>query len=212
MSEQEVVIKLSIMAVVVCFVCLILIIDKVEKKRELKESLEKKEKAEKREKMRLENSKTESIEWNEDIQADSKKSEILYKPNRQIKALVGNYSNSISVFTNEALKSMGIQTDFVPCAHNIIDKINNNETFDIIITNHIYNRGECGEQVLEELKAKKGIDIPIVVLTIDKNARDEYVKHLGFDEYIAKPITPEKAIPIFEKVISNLSFEKVKKQ
>ena len=156
--------------------------------------------------------KADSIKWNYEVQSHYEKNEkdINYKVNRNIKVLIGDYTLSTASITNKALRNLGIETEFVSSAHDIINKIKDNEKYDAIITNHIYRNNECGEQILNELKKNDRFKTPIVILTVDQNAREMYVEHEGFDEYMAKPLDEKKAIEILPKVIDNLEFIKVK--
>lgn len=186
------------------------------KKYEEKERLAKVEREE-REKKRLEEEKRsrkeKSDQWNEIIQSkvDKKIVKTYYKPNKEIKVIVGDYDSWGASYTNSVLKCMGINTFVVPTAYDIIDRIEAGEKYDIIITNHIYRQGS-GEEILDTLKSKDNFNIPIIILTIDQNARNYYVDNLGFDEYIPKSLDSEKVIKTFPKVIKNLKFEKLKKQ
>lgn len=186
------------------------------KKFEEKERLEKLEREE-REKRQLEEEKRRrkenSNKWNQTIQSKDFGNVLktYYKPNKEIKVIVGDYDSWGASFTNSVLKSMGINTFVVPTAYDIIDRIEAGEKYDIIITNHIYRQGS-GEEVLDTLKNKDNFNIPIIILTVDQNARKHYVDNLGFDEYIPKALDSEKIIKTFPKVIKNLKFEKLKKQ
>ena len=65
--------------------------------------------------------------------------------------------------------------------------------------------------VLDTLKEDEKFDIPIVILTVDHNARDEYLSK-GFDDYIEKPLDEEKIKKTFTNLIKDLKFVKIKKQ
>ena len=154
MREQIIVIiffltLLSLFAIVIYF---------SNKKFEEKERLEKLEREE-REKRQLEEEKRRrkenSNKWNQTIQSKDFGNVLktYYKPNKEIKVIVGDYDSWGASFTNSVLKSMGINTFIVPTAYDIIDRIEAGEKYDIIITNHIYRQGS-GEEVLDTLKNK----------------------------------------------------------
>ncbi|MBQ3414325.1 MAG: response regulator [Clostridia bacterium] len=151
-----------------------------------------------------------SIRWNENIQ-EKFDGKIKYKTNRPIKALIGDYTDSMAPYTNSMLRRMGIETEVVPTASDVIDRVNTGNQYDIIITNNVYPKGESGQQVLDTLKEDIDFKIPIVILTVDQNARNIYLDK-GFDEYIEKPISEEKIKKIFPELINDLEFIKTKKQ
>ena len=151
-----------------------------------------------------------SIRWNENIQ-EKFDGKIKYKTNRPIKALIGDYTDSMAPYTNSMLRRMGIETEVVPTASDVIDRVNTGNQYDIIITNNVYPKGESGQQVLDTLKEDIDFKIPIVILTVDQNARNIYLDK-GFDEYIEKPISEEKIKKIFPVLINDLEFIKTKKQ
>jgi len=183
--------------------------------KEQEERLKRMEEYDKRQKESMElERKKESIKWNKKIQSEynDKLVKIKYETNIKIKVLIGDYTTSMAPYTNSVLKSMGIETEVVPTASDVIDRINSGKKYDFIITNNVYPRGESGKQVLDTLKAKEGFNIPIIILTIDQDARELYVNKLGFDEYIPKPLDVDKVKTIFTKFRKDLKFTKIKKQ
>lgn len=149
-----------------------------------------------------------SIKWNSDIQSKFN-GKVKYKTNKPIKALIGDYTTSMAPITNSLLRSMGIETEIVPTASDVIDRITDGKKYDIIITNNVYSNGESGLNVLYTLKEDENFKIPVVILTIDQDARDRFLNY-GFDEYIPKPIDEEKVKEIFPKLIKGLEFTKIK--
>ena len=127
---------------------------------------------------------------------------------KKIKVLVGDYLQQMAVLTNSALKSMGIETEFVRSGEEIIDKINKGENFNLIISNSCYPRGIGGTTVVKQLKLNKDFSIPVIVLTVDESGRKEFIAD-GFDEYILKPLETEKIINIIPKVIDGLKFNPI---
>lgn len=208
---MEEIYTLLILAFVGILIVLFCYIDKLEqdkKQKELDEAYKEYEKEQQaRENQRRQE---ESVEWNKYIQSKFN-NYIKYKTNKPIKALVGDYSKSMASLTNSILRSMGIKTEVVPTASDIIDKISAGNKYDIIITNNVYPNGESGQMVLNTLKENVNFNIPIVILTVDQNARSEY-KSIGFDEYIEKPLNESKVKEILPKVIKGLEFTEIKKQ
>ena len=208
--EFEFIILLTIITVFICLIIYEMI--REQKQKEL-DSLEKEE-MRKRKEYEKKWRKINREEWNKKIQSTFNSDDIKqkYQPNKKIKALVGDYYELTANNTNFMLKSVGVETEFVPSAKDIVDKIDEGELYDVIITNNIYRYGEMGSHVLDELKGREGFNTPIVILTVDQDARYHYVDCIGFDEYIPKPLDIEKAITILPKVIDNLKFKKIKKQ
>lgn len=212
MSNEVIGVIISLISFVLMGI-IVYISNKRFEEKERQEALEKEERRKKELQVEMERRREESEKWNTKIQSKIDKSLVktCYKPNKDLKIIVGDYNNWSASFTNSVLKGMGIDTFIVPTAYDIIDRINAGEKYDIIITNHIYYQGS-GEEVLDTLKAQENFETPIIILTIDQNARNYYVGNLGFDEYIPKSLDSEKVMQVFPKVIKNLKFEKVKKQ
>jgi len=203
-----------IIFLVVCF-GLYFIYSIYEVNKEQDERLKRMEEYDENQKKLMEEEKIkESVKWNKKIQSqyNDKLVKFKYEPNIKIKVLVGDYTTSMAPYTNSILKSMGIETEVVPTASDVIDRINSGKKYDFIITNNVYPRGESGKQVLDTLKAKEGFNIPIIILTIDQDARELYVDELGFDEYIPKPLDVDKVKKVFTKFRKDLKFVKMKKQ
>ncbi|MDD6223452.1 MAG: response regulator [bacterium] len=210
--------KNSLLLSIIILITLIVINYYIKKRyRKQQEQVQWKLEQEKKEKERKAKSdkrkrKKEQVEWNQKIQESIKKEKILnsYIPNKKLKVLVGDYYQDSATNTNSILKSVGIETEFVPNEKGIIEKIQNQEHFDLIITNSIYKNGGSGIHVLIELKEHLQCNIPIIVLTVNQNARDYYVNKLGFTEYLSKPLTLRKLIKVLPKVIPGLKFKKEK--
>ena len=132
-----------------------------------------------------------------------------YKPNKEIKVLIGDYdkmsvSNSVSV-----LESMGLNVTIAKSAIEIMERLNSGETYDLIITNNIYDRGNCdGPQLLYELR-NCNIKIPVVVLTVSHNQRAEFLSD-GFDEYMTKLLDQEKVKEFLPNVFEDLEFTRIR--
>ena len=205
-------ILLSLVFVVILIILIYYIYKSVKKNKEEQEKIDRGfvEYEKSQEKLRIKERQEESIKWNKKIQ-DKFTQEVKYKTNKPIKALIGDYTNSMAPLTNSIIRTMGIETEIVPTASDIIDRIKNGNKYDIIITNNFYPKGESGQMVLDTLKEDVNFKIPIVILTVDEDARDIYLDK-GFDEYIQKPIDEEKIIKIFPKLIKDLKFIKIKKQ
>lgn len=206
MTEYEFVFVL--LAVILFTVFIYFIYQSVLEEKKEKEQAEREKEFEKQyqedmRKIRKEN----SFVWNKKVQAKYNKN-LKYTTNKKIKVLIGDYTDSMAPFTNSVLRNMGIETEVVPTASNIIDRVKDGNDYDLIITNNTYSNGESGEKVLE-LKEDKDFSIPIVVLTVRHNSRMEFLS-AGFDEYIEKPLDEKKVINVFTKFIDGLEFKKIK--
>ena len=206
MTEYEFVFVL--LAVILFTVFIYFIYQSVLEEKKEKEQAEQEKEFEKQyqedmRKIRKEN----SFVWNKKVQAKYNKN-IKYTTNKKIKVLIGDYTDSMAPFTNSVLRNMGIETEVVPTASDIIDRVKDGNDYDLIITNNTYSNGESGEKVLE-LKEDKDFSIPIVVLTVRHNSRMEFLS-AGFDEYIEKPLDEKKVINVFTKFIDGLEFKKIK--
>ena len=82
--------------------------------------------------------KEDSIKWNQKIQRQFK-GKVNHKPNKPIKILVGDYHNWMAPLTNGILREMGITTEVVPTASDIIDRIKKSEVPLQIIKREIKN-------------------------------------------------------------------------
>lgn len=205
-------ILLSLVFVVILIISIYYIYQSAKKNKEEQEKIDREyaEYEKRQEKLRIKERQEESIKWNNKIQ-DKFTQKVKYKTNRPIKALIGDYTNSMAPLTNSIIRTMGIQTEIVPTASDIIDRIKDGNKYDIIITNNVYPKGESGQMVLDTLKEDENFKVPIVILTVDQDARDIYLDK-GFDEYIQKPIDEEKIKKIFPKLIKDLKFIEIKKQ
>lgn len=206
MTEYEfafVLLAVILFTVFIYFIYQSVLEEKKEKEQAEREKEFEKQYQEDMRKIRKEN----SFVWNKKVQAKYNKN-LKYTTNKKIKVLIGDYTDSMAPFTNSVLRNMGIETEVVPTASDIIDRVKDGNDYDLIITNNTYSNGESGEKVLE-LKEDKDFSIPIVVLTVRHNSRMEFLS-AGFDEYIEKPLDEKKVINVFTKFIDGLEFKKIK--
>ena len=205
-------ILLALVFVVILIISVCYIYQSSKTKKQEKERIDKEyaEYEKRKKELEIKERQDKSIKWNEKIQ-EKFDGKIKYKTNRPIRALIGDYTDSMAPYTNSILRRMGIETEVVPTASDVIDRVNTGNEYDIIITNNVYPKGESGQQVLDTLKEDTDFKIPIVILTVDQNARNIYLDK-GFDEYIEKPISEEKIKKIFPELINDLEFIKSKKQ
>ncbi len=210
MENTYILLALVFVVILIISVCYIYQSSKSKKQRNEKIDKEYAEYEKRQRDLEIKERQEKSIKWNEKIQ-EKFDGKIKYKTNRPIRALIGDYTDSMAPYTNSILRRMGIETEVVPTASDVIDRVNTGNEYDIIITNNVYPKGESGQQVLDTLKEDTDFKVPIVILTVDQNARNIYLDK-GFDEYIEKPISEEKIKKIFPELINDLEFIKTKKQ
>lgn len=132
-----------------------------------------------------------------------------YRPNREVKIIIGDYNvssirNSVSV-----LESMGLNVTIARSGIEIIDRISKGEKYDLVITNNIYDRGHYdGPEMLLRLKELPNFNTPVIVLTVSECERYRFVNILKFDEYMTKLLTQDKVLETLPKVIPGLIFKK----
>lgn len=120
------------------------------------------------------------------------------------KALIGDYCSWSARNTKNVLKSLGFDVDIVASGKDIIKKMQNEEHYDIIFSNNIYE--DCtGPECLKELRQLDNFSTPIIIHTISDGKEDEFINVIGFDGYIVKPVSQEKIIPILKNLLDKQS-------
>ena len=133
-----------------------------------------------------------------------------YSSNKELKILVGDYNRASISNTTSVLESMGLNITIANSGIEIIERIKNNEKYDLIISNNIYDSGHCdGPETLMRLRELDNFNIPVIVLTVSKDKRDMFVNGYGFDEYMEKLLTQEKVIETLPKLFKDLEFTKI---
>lgn len=123
----------------------------------------------------------------------------IYKGKR---ALVGDYMATSYNITKTVLQSLGFSVDVVNTYEDVVKKIKYGEHYDIIFSNNIYRHG-TGADCLTELRNLPNFSTPVVILTVTADKRDYFVNKIGFDDYVVKPISQEKIIPILNNLLKN---------
>lgn len=206
MSEEKVLILLLVVAGIIALIYFIYK-SVQDNKREEELQLAKEHHEKEMEEIKTKERQKKSVEWNKKIQ-DKFDKKIKYETNKPIKVIIGDYHDWMAPLTNSVLKSMGIETEVVPTASDIIDRITDGKKYDFIITNNTYSNGESGQDVLV-LKEQENFKTPIIVLTVEQNQRSRFISD-GFDDYIEKPIDEEKVKEVFTKYMKDLKFNKIK--
>lgn len=133
-----------------------------------------------------------------------------YSSNKELKILVGDYNRASISNTTSVLESMGLNVTIANSGIEILERIKNNEKYDLIISNNIYNTGHCdGPETLMRLREIDNFNIPVIVLTVSDGKRDMFVNGYGFDEYMVKLLTQEKIIETLPKLFKDLEFTKI---
>ena len=133
-----------------------------------------------------------------------------YSSNKELKILVGDYNRASVSNTTSVLESIGLNVTIANSGIEIIERIKNNEKYDLIISNNIYNTGHCdGPETLMRLREIDNFNIPVIVLTVSDGKRDMFVNGYGFDEYMVKLLTQEKIIETLPKLFKDLEFTKI---
>ena len=83
-----------------------------------------------------------------------------------------------------------------------IDKIKNNEKYDIILLDDMMPK-MSGVETLQELKKIEGFNTPVVALTANAitGMREKYIQD-GFNDYLSKPLEKEELIRVMNTLIS----------
>lgn len=133
-----------------------------------------------------------------------------YSSNKELKILVGDYNRASVSNTTSVLESIGLNVTIANSGIEIIERIKNNEKYDLIISNNIYNTGHCdGPETLMKLREIDNFNIPVIVLTVSDGKRDMFINGYGFDEYMVKLLTQEKIIETLPKLFKDLEFTKI---
>lgn len=133
-----------------------------------------------------------------------------YSSNKELKILVGDYNRASISNTTSVLESMGLNVTIANSGIEILERIKNNEKYDLIISNNIYDSGHCdGPETLMRLRKIDNFNIPVIVLTVSDGKRDMFVNGYGFDEYMVKLLTQEKIIETLPKLFKDLEFTKI---
>lgn len=118
------------------------------------------------------------------------------------KVLVGDYNIEMLNHSRKIFLSLGFEVDTVQSGDDMIEKVINENTYDVIVTNNMYKNSCDGIDVLHTLKERETFSTPIVVLTVSTGQKEKFL-YQGFDGYLEKMLTQEQA----EEVMTELLFE-----
>lgn len=107
------------------------------------------------------------------------------------------------------LEQYRLDLDFCTSGRECIDKILKNEKYDLILLDIMMPRMK-GTEVIAELKAIPGFDIPVVALTADviSGLSDKYTEQ-GFDDCMSKPIVEEDLYNVLKKYLKEKTPEEI---
>ena len=131
MNDKKIIIMLLVIAGLTVLIYLIYkAVQDNKREEELKFEREKYE--QEQEKNRIKERQKKSVEWNKKIQ-ELFNNKIKYETNKKVKVLIGDYTDSMAPFTNSVLRSMGIETEVVPSASDIIDRITDEKNMTLLL-------------------------------------------------------------------------------
>lgn len=129
----------------------------------------------------------------------TKQKEIRKKP----RVLIVDDNKQIAIMNQEVMKEIGFDVDVVFKPEECLEKVKNNmDDYDIVITdNQMPNMN--GTDLIRKLKTIDGFNLPVVIVTGDKDEDNDFLDFYGFDGYIQKPLTKDKAINVIKKLIQD---------
>lgn len=129
----------------------------------------------------------------------TKQKEIRKKP----RALIVDDNKQIAIMNQEVIKEIGFDADVVFKPEECLKKVKNNmDDYDIVITdNQMPNMN--GTDLIRKFKNIEGFNLPVVIVTGDKDEDNDFLDYYGFDGYIQKPLTKDKAIDVIKKLIQD---------
>ena len=107
--------------------------------------------------------------------------------------------NKINIKVAERLlRDYNLNIDSVESGFDCLDKINNGNTYDLILLDDMKPK-MSGVETLQELKKIEGFNIPCIALTANaiSGMREKYLNS-GFDDYLSKPIDKNELKRILE--------------
>lgn len=102
---------------------------------------------------------------------------------------------------NRLLQGFNLSVELVTSGQECIDKIQNGESFDLILMDDMMPN-MTGVETLKRLKTMDGFKIPTIALTANaiSGMREKYLKD-GFDDYLSKPIDKNELILLIKNIL-----------
>lgn len=100
------------------------------------------------------------------------------------------------------LRTYNVTVEVVSSGQECLDKINNNETYDLILMDDMMPK-MSGTETFHKLQGIEGFNIPVVALTANaiSGMKEKYLNE-GFDDYLAKPIQKTELNQVLSKFLN----------
>ena len=143
---------------------------------------------------------------NENFKVDEEKKEYSVSFENKRVLVVDDNKLNIKVAT-KVLNEFNLNIDSSESGFDCINKINNNEHYDIILMDIMMPK-MSGVETLKKLKEIENFNIPVVALTADamEGKAEKYIE-VGFDDYLSKPIERLELIRVLNKCLNNIEEE-----
>ena len=119
------------------------------------------------------------------------------------KILVVDDNNLNLKVASKVLEKYNPTIEVADSGFKVIDKIKNNETFDLILLDDMMPK-LSGVETFKELKKIEGFNIPVIALTANaiSGMREKYMEQ-GFTDYLSKPINKVDLEIVLRKLMNN---------
>ena len=108
------------------------------------------------------------------------------------------------------LKEFNLEVDQAMSGAECIEKIQNNNKYDIIFMDIMMPK-MSGTEALKKLKKIEGFDTPVVALTADAiQGRSNKYLEVGFSDYLSKPIDKNELNKVLNKVLNHIEVQEQK--
>lgn len=131
-------------------------------------------------------------------------------PNTKALVVDDNYLNL--KIASKLLKERKIETEQVSSGYECIEKIKENNKYDIIFMDIMMPK-LSGVETLKELKKIKDFNIPVIALTADamSGVSNKYIE-VGFNDYLSKPIEKNELNKVLNKYLKGQELEEETKE
>lgn len=119
------------------------------------------------------------------------------------KALIVDHDTYRANLTKKILKEIKLESNIVSSGEEGVEEVSRNyDKYDMIFTNNVMPNMD-GIDMRNELIEMEGFNTPMVIQSIDEDKDDYFLNVHGFDGYIVKPITKQKAEEVIKKLIKD---------
>ena len=111
---------------------------------------------------------------------------------------------------SKILKEFNLDIDECESGFECINKIENNNKYDIIFMDIMMPK-MSGTETLKKLKQIENFNVPVVALTADaiQGKSNKYIE-VGFNDYLSKPIDKNDLNKVLNKILNNVEMEEQK--